>query len=55
MSNEQRAHDLAMLYVELLCKVQQPDEDNILRLDPLAKYCELYPELLDKINEKFPN
>lgn len=55
MSNEQRAHDLALLYVELLCKFQEPDENRTLKLDPLSKYCEVYPKLLDTLNKKFPN
>lgn len=55
MSNEQRAHDLTMYYVKILCNMQRPDKDNTVKLDPYAKYVEIYAEILEKVNRDFPN
>lgn len=55
MSNEQRAHDLTMFYIELLCKVKKPDENNNINLDPYSEYVRLYPEILEKVKHDFPN
>ena len=54
MSNEQRAHDLTMLYVRIFINTQQPDENNNINIDPYSKYVELYPEILEKVNRDFP-
>lgn len=55
MSNEQRAHDLCMMYINLLLKIKQPDENNEIKLDPLTEYAKLYPKLLEEVNKQFPN
>lgn len=55
MSNEQRAHDLTMFYLKLLCDFQQPNQDNEIELDPYSKYLEIYPTVLEKVNRDFSN
>lgn len=55
MTNEQRAHDLCLIYINLLMKIKQPNENNEIALDPLTEYSKLYPDLLERINELFPN
>lgn len=55
MNNEQRAHDLTMLYVKLLCDTNNVNKDNIIEYNPMDKYCEFYPKVLAEVNEKFPN
>lgn len=56
MSNEQRAHDLTMLYVQESMKPtfeeMQPGE---VTRDPYLIYKELYPEILEKVNRDFSN
>lgn len=53
MSNEQRAHDITMLYVELFSRNPQIDENGEYEIDPYSKYCEIYPQVLEKINRDF--
>lgn len=53
MTNEQRAHDIAMLYVQLLLKVQKSNDNNELVVDPYSKYLEVYPMILEKVNHDF--
>ena len=54
MSNEQRAHDITMLYVELFSKFPAPDENGETNIDPYLKYKEIYPVVLKKVNQDFP-
>lgn len=54
MSNEQRAHDITMLYVKIFTSVEKPDKNGNITLDPYTKYCEIYPIVLEKVNENFP-
>lgn len=54
MNNEQRAHDLTMLYVKLLCDTQGVNRDNVIEYNPMGKYCEFYPKVLAECNEHFP-
>lgn len=55
MSNEQRAHDLTLLYVELFANHPVPDKDGNFNVDPYSKYFEIYPAILKKVNQDFPN
>lgn len=54
MSNEQRAHDITMLYVELFSRSPEIDENGEYRIDPYLKYKEIYPTVLEKVNKDFP-
>ena len=54
MSNEQRAHDLTMLYVKLFTKFETPDENGTLKIDPYGKYKEIFPIMLETVNNDFP-
>lgn len=54
MSNEQRAHDITMLYVKLLLQTALPDEKGNINLNPYSKYKEIYPEILKEVNKDFP-
>ena len=54
MSNEQRAHDITMLYVKIFTNLEKPNENGNIALDPCTKYCEIYPTILEKVNENFP-
>ena len=54
MSNEQRAHDLSLLYIELINNYKQPDESNNLEINPVKDYLEIYPKVLEAINCDFP-
>ena len=55
LSNEQRAHDLAMFYVKMHYDFLKPSEDGHFEFDAIAKYVELYPEILKQMNIAFPN
>lgn len=54
MSNEQRAHDLTILYVELFSNHPVPDDNGSFNIDPYSKYLEIYPTILEKVNRDFP-
>lgn len=54
MSNEQRAHDITMLYVELFTNTTVPDKNGNYKIDPYGKYKEIYPAVLEKVNNDFP-
>lgn len=54
MTNEKRAHDLAILYTQLILKVQKPNDNNEIIVDPYSKYLELYSTILEKVNHDFP-
>lgn len=53
MSNEERAHDITMLYVELFSKFPAPDENGETKIDPYSKYKEIYPAVLENVNKDF--
>lgn len=54
MLNEERAHDITMLYVELFSKFPDIDENGENKIDPYSKYKEIYPKVLEKVNKDFP-
>lgn len=56
MSNEQRAHDITMLYVQISMKpsIEELQSGHIDR-DPYKLYMEIYPKVLEKINRDFSN
>lgn len=60
MSNEQRAHDLTMLYLnfmkdnDLRSAIFNPKE-TVVEFDFYTQYRELYPKLLEKVNRDFSN
>ena len=54
MTNEQRAHDLTMLYVKIFTKTEPVDENGHVNLDPYSRYKEIYPVVLEKVNKDFP-
>lgn len=54
MSNEQRAHDITMLYVEIFTKTTVPDESGNINLNPYSRYKEIYPIILKEVNKDFP-
>lgn len=49
MSNEQRAHDLALLYAELMYK-----KANTQNFDIYIEYRNMYDRLLNSVNRDFP-
>lgn len=57
--NEKRAHDLTMLYVQEVSRLKissakpSVNGEPSTSLDFLQDYIDLYPQILDKINEKF--
>ena len=53
MSNEQRAHDITMLYVKLFTDTTLPDENGNIKIDIYSKYREIYPTVLDEVNKDF--
>lgn len=54
MSNEQRAHDITMLYVRIFTNTTLLDKNGNCNLDPYSKYKEVYPVILEEINKDFP-
>ena len=55
MSNEQRAHDLTMLYVKEELKPSFEElQAGIASKDICDLYFKLYPEILEKVNHAFP-
>lgn len=64
MSNEQRAHDLTMLYIKTnaninfkskLCTALDSDNDKInFQLDFYQDYISMYPKILELVNRDFP-
>lgn len=64
MSNEQRAHDLTMLYIktnvelnfksELSKAVNSNDNKIEFNLDYYQDYIALYPKILELVNRDFP-
>ena len=56
MSNEQRAHDITMLYVQISMKPTFEElQSGQVNRDPYVIYMEIYPEVLEKVNRDFPN
>lgn len=62
MSNEQRAHDITMLYIRTLTNVEYKqalsnatDGMANLKIDFYEKYMEIYPNILELVNRDFPN
>lgn len=62
MSNEQRAHDLTMLYIKTLTNMEYKqavsnvtDGQANLKIDFYEKYIEFYPKVLEVVNRDFPN
>ena len=56
MDNEQRAHDLAMLYVKEDMKPTYAElQDHIKPKDIYSLYVKRYVDILDKVNRDFPN
>lgn len=53
MSNEQRAHDITMLYVKLFTDTTLPDENGNINIDIYSKYKEIYPVVLEEVNKDF--
>lgn len=53
MSNEQRAHDITMLYVKLFVNTTLPDENDNINIDIYSKYKEIYPVVLEEVNKDF--
>ena len=57
--NEKRAHDLTMFYIQEINRLKiasaNPSSESKVEisLDFLTDYIELYPKVLEKINEKF--
>lgn len=54
MSNEQRAHDITMLYVKIFTSTAIPDKDGNYSIDPYSKYKEVYPAVLKEVIKDFP-
>ena len=64
MSNEQRAHDLTMLYIKTnanmnfkseLSKALESNNDKIdFQLDFYQDYIAMYPKILEQVNRDFP-
>ena len=56
MDNEQRAHDLEMLYVKEDMKPTYAElQDHIKPKDIYSLYVKRYVDILDKVNRDFPN
>ena len=62
MSNEQRAHDLTMLYIKTLTNMKYKqavsnvtDSQANLKIDFYEKCIEFYPKVLEVVNRDFPN
>jgi hypothetical protein len=53
LSNEQRAHDITMLYVKLFTNTTLPDENGNINIDIYSKYKEIYPVVLEEVNKDF--
>ena len=54
--NEKRAHDLTLLYLQEIFRIKLIAADSsgdTVPLEFVDKYAELYPKILEKINEKF--
>lgn len=51
MSNEQRAHDLTILYIEMLNKLKQSNNSNQLEINLLEDYLHFYPIVLEQLSE----
>jgi hypothetical protein len=54
--NEKRAHDLTLLYLQEIFRIKFIAADRSGETVPLEfidSYAELYPKILEKINEKF--
>ena len=57
--NEKRAHDLTMFYIQEITRLKiatanpSSESKTEIPLDFLTDYIELYPKVLEKINEKF--
>lgn len=64
MNNEQRAHDLTILYVKFMTDInlkstiancKNTSSDTIeCNVDFYNEYCKLYPQILEKVNRDFP-
>lgn len=61
MSNEQRAHDLTMLYIKTITNAEYKNAINNasdgmanLKIDFYEKYMEIYPGILELVNRDFP-
>ena len=55
MSNEQRAHDLTMLYIEIINKYKQSSDNDKIEINLVEDYLKFYPIVLEQINESLSN
>mgnify|MGYP004464052235 CR=1 FL=1 len=55
MSNEQRAHDLTMLYIQTINQYKSSTDTNELEINFLDDYLHYYPIVLEQLNESLPN
>ena len=55
MSNEQRAHDLTMLYLSKIIDISNISDKNELEISMIEKYLHFYPIILEQLTASLDN